>query len=113
MEKTCPIHQKELRQFKGIGKVSGKPYENWKCTYKDDKGYCEYIEWVDQIEVAKKFTQLPNGHVLEEEAEWPLKAPQTLNPAPGRTEASNADIMDSLSRLHVKINKLLGNAEEN
>lgn len=97
LERVCPIHQKPLRQFKGIGKTSGKPYENWKCTYKDDSGYCSVIEWVDQ-EPTKKFTQTPNG-VIESESPFPTDV-STLG-----------DVMASLGRLHAKVNKLLNGTE--
>lgn len=47
-ERICPIHKLELRKFEGIGKESGKPYTNWKCTSKEGGKYCDYIEWPER-----------------------------------------------------------------
>lgn len=97
-ERICPEHKKALRQFKGIGKNSGKPYENWKCTFKDGSGaYCTYVEWVDQVETPK-FTQTPEG-VIESEEPFPTE------------RVTLTEVMASLGRLHAKVNKLLNGTE--
>ena len=98
-ERICPTHQKPLRQFKGIGKTSGKPYECWKCTYKDDSGYCSVIEWVDQVEETKKLTQTEAGVI---ETTEPFGQP-TIQ-----------DVMTLLGRISAKLNRLLDeNGTEN
>ena len=50
MEKIrmCSVHNRPLKQFKGVSKKTGNNYENWKCTAKVGEGYCDTIEWIDQ-----------------------------------------------------------------
>ena len=39
----CPKCGSKVYHNKGVGKTSGKPYENYKCKNKD----CDFIEWVE------------------------------------------------------------------
>ena len=99
----CPIHNKELKHFEGIGKTSGKPYSNDKCTHKDERGFCTYVIWAEDKEVfTKKFSQTPNG-VVETEEVWPTEATKT---APESEEKPKSDIRTILNEINDKLDAI-------
>lgn len=111
MEKICPKHNKPLKRFEGISKKTGLPYGNWKCTAKVDEGWCDVIIWDENEQFTKKFTQLPNGQVLEEEAIWPtessVEASNKPQNGPTTQEEPKSDIRALLTEINEKLDYLV------
>lgn len=39
---TCPNHGIELTNRKGVSNKTGKPYDFWACTHKENGIFCDY-----------------------------------------------------------------------